>query len=179
MCFKKIMMNKERKTKDFIKKIVFWRTFQDIIDKETSSLSKFVLQQNLIFFQITQVLISLKLAINGLLLTGSLEKRITNSKKILRIKIPYPKELLKTKTLGQLIHLFEQLAPPDADKVIKLLNTYNSKRNDLVHKIFLKYDNERDVHKDANKIIKIGEKVLNELRRLEIQFNNIWKENHK
>lgn len=168
-------MGIDEKKEQLIRKLVFWRTFQKLIDREVSHLSKFLLQQDLIFFEITQFLVALKLSIQDLLVAGAIAQNITEKEIIPDIKIPYPKELLKSKTLGQIIDLFEQLAPPMARNTIKLLRAYNTKRNDLVHRIFLNYDSIEDVYKDANAIIAVGEKVLIELAKLEAQLEPIWK----
>lgn len=88
------------------------------------------------------------------------------------IKIKFESKDIETRTLGQLCFIMNPFLGNNNDLKL-LLKRFVSKRNDITHKMFSKYESMKELEKDSIVIIKIGENVITEL---DIFRNKIFQE---
>ena len=164
-------MKKEEKKiyEETLKEINFYETFPEIIEKEKSNLGKLLLQENLIFSRIIFLLHAIRLFIELSVANEFDENKSLKEIKGISINIPDNKVLFKEFTLGRLIGLLK-IFLNSKTKIISNLDIYNAKRNDLTHKIFLKYKSSNKIKTEAKELIKLGKKILKEIKLLDQDF---------
>lgn len=160
----------ETEKKRFIEKVIyefegrekFHSNFLKYLEGEKSNYAKLILQENLIAYEITSLLFLIQSVINVDCISNASDLLKTN------IWIKFSPKDLQEQTLGKLIHVLETFLN-DSD-LISNLKKFNGLRNNIIHKVFYKYESMSDLHNEAVEVTESGESILNKLK---IRSNDI------
>ena len=159
------------KSSDPKSKFIFLLQLKRRAEKEESPYARLLFQENIISSLLVATLLTIELLLNR----NNSTLELTNDRKIgvrQLIKVKFEQKDIETKTLGQLCFVINPFLGNNNDLKL-LLKKFVTKRNDITHKMFSKYENMKDLEKDSLEIIKIGENVIKEL---DIFRNEIFQE---
>lgn len=147
----------------------FRTDFLTLLKVEKSNYAKLILQENLISFEVISLLMLIQSVIN----LDCISARYIDKT---RIWIRLDNEKLQNRTtFGQLVSLLGNYL--NDSLLLTDLNTFNTLRNNITHKALHYYKKFSDLHKDSEKVVLLGGKIINNLEIMSKEIVKVSQEN--